>query len=172
MGHLPEFYQGVIEFEQIAQTNNEEFNLLKQMQADDLADAFVMTASEKSIVIWEREIGIVPDPSMETLEFRRKRIINRYTTKPPFTIKWLERQLAQLLGTSLIGVSRDDDVEILYVYANVSGYALLKEFEKTIEAVLPLSMQYRKQLVSKFDSQDLVYVGSTNREHIHFDIQP
>lgn len=170
MGHLPEYYENIREFGQIAVTEDEEFKLIEEANAEDLADAFVMTASEKSIAIWESEIGIVPDKSSESLDFRKQRLINRYTMKPPFTIRWLEKQLTQLLGNDFIKVDRDDDVEILYVYVNLDSWPILKEFDKTIEAVLPLSMQYIKHLRKYVEALGNLYAGGFYRQHWHFEL--
>lgn len=170
MGRLPDYYKNIEQFKQITNTDDEEFKLLKSQIDKDLNNAFIMKADATSITIFEREIGIFADPTTETLDFRRKRLINRYTTKPPFTIRWLENQVTTLLGNDLLGVWRDDDVEILYIHINISSYAVLKEFETTIEAVLPLSMQYKKQITALFDLLADLYIGSTSMQHIH--IQP
>ncbi len=172
MAHLPDFYQGIREFEALARTENATFQQLAEDNAQDLADAFVLTASEASIAIWEAEIGIRADPSSETLEFRRKRLINRYTTKPPFPIRWLERQLTELLGEGFRKATRDDDVEILFVHANLDSYPVLREFDATVEIVLPLSMQYVKVLSGFRAIPAALVAASTNAVHLHVDIRP
>lgn len=172
MGHLPAFYRGVREFEAIAQCEDTFFHALADDNAADLADAFILSASESSIAIWEREIGIRSEPALESLDFRRKRLINRYTTKPPFTIRWLEQQLVALLGDGFLKTERDDDVEILFVYADLDSLPVLREFDTTIEIVLPLSMQYVKMLSGFRELPGAFYAGSTNPIHVHFDILP
>lgn len=169
MGHLPDYYKNIEQFKQLTHSDDEEFKLVKAQVDKDLNNAFIMKADATSVGIFEKEIGIVADTTTETLEFRRKRLINRYTTKPPFTIRWLENQVQTLLGNDLLGVWRDDDVEILYIHINISSYAVLKEFETTIEAVLPLSMLYKKQITAILDLISVIYIGSTAIEHIHIE---
>ncbi|WP_206108572.1 putative phage tail protein [Paenibacillus thiaminolyticus] len=49
-----------------------------------LDDQFVLTSSVDGIKRREKMLGIQADSSLETIEFRRQRIINRYQMKPPF----------------------------------------------------------------------------------------
>lgn len=165
--YLPEIHQSLREFQQIAWTEDTEFKQMERENAQDLDDAFILTAGEKSIGIWEKEIGIRADPSVEDIEFRRKRLINRYTTKPPFTIKWLERQLKELLEDGFIRCERDDDVEILRIYAELLSLPLLREFDSSLEAVLPLSMQYEKQLRAKREAREQAYAAMASYGHLH-----
>lgn len=170
MGHLPEFFQGVREFAAVGDTEDVEFKLLGEANAEDLRDAFVMTGSEESIGIWEKEIGIRAE-SGESLDFRRKRLINRYTIKPPFTLRWLERQLGELLGGGFLRAERDDDVEILYVYVDIDSLPALREFDATIEMVLPLSMQYFKMILGKREIPAGLFIGAASPMHIHIEMR-
>ncbi len=171
MGRLPSFYQGVEEFEAIGQTLDEEFRLLAQANEEDLHNYFVMTADAESIGIWEREIGIRASAG-ETLDFRRKRLINRYTMKPPFTIGWLDRQLRDFLGAGFLRTERDDDVEILTVYADIDSLSALLELDTLIETVLPLSMQYYRELSGHKELSSKLYVGSAHPMYLRIEIQP
>lgn len=170
MGHLPDFYQGVREFEATGDTEDVEFKLLAEANAEDLRNAFVMTGNENSISIWEKEIGIRAEAG-ESLDFRRKRLINRYTIKPPFTLRWLEKQLTELLGAGFLKAERDDDVEILYVYVDIDSLAALREFDATIEMVLPLSMQYFKNILGHRDIPSRIWVGATSPMYIHIEMR-
>lgn len=160
MAHLPSFYHEVAEFQQLFGSLDQEFIQIYYENEKDLLDAFVMTADESSIGIWEKEIGIIPDLSNEDLDFRKARLINRYTIKPPFTIVWMERQLKNLLKEQFLRCERDDEVEILTVYADLSSLPILREFESTIEAVLPLSMQFQKCLSAYRKATAKFYAGA------------
>ena len=158
------------EFEAIGDTEDVEFQLLAEANAEDLQNAFVMTGDENSISIWEKEIGIRAEAG-EALDFRRRRLINRYTIKPPFTMRWLEKQLTELLGAGFLKAERDDDVEILYVYVDIDSLPMLREFDTTIEMVLPLSMQYYKNILGHRDIPSRVYIGAISPVHIHIEMK-
>lgn len=172
MGHLPEFYSPVREFRRIDEIENAEFQELARCNEEDLRDAFIMTADERSLKIWEKEIGIRAEAGMETLDFRRKRLVNRYTAKPPFTMRWLEKQLAALLGAGFSHCERDEEVELLTVYADLSSLLLLREFEATIEQVLPLSMQHWKHLLGYRKPEGGFFVGGTTMGHVQLTSWP
>ena len=159
-------------FRDIAEIENEEFERLKECNEKDLMDAFIMTASEKSIEIWEKEIYIKYDKVNDTLEFRRQRLINRYTIKPPFTIVWLENQLKSLIGDNLLDMRRDDDVETVFIEANFDSYSLLKEFITTLENTVPLSMLWSILYIAYKMTETKLYFGSTNLMHIKIESKP
>ena len=171
MGHLPAFYEGVREFEALGQTLDEEFKLLAKANQEDLENYFIMTAGPDSIALWEKEIGIRADVN-DTLDFRRRRLINRYTTKPPFTIRWLEGQLRELLGTGFVRTERDDDLEILYVYVDIDSVAAWMEIDTLMEIALPLSMQHEKRMSGQRNLPAQIYTGACQLCWLHLDIQP
>jgi len=61
-------------------------------------DAFPVIATPAGILKWERALGIIADPAIESIEFRRERIINRLSSNVPYT----ERTLQELLGRTII----------------------------------------------------------------------
>jgi Uncharacterized protein conserved in bacteria (DUF2313). len=167
LGYLPDIFHTVRDFQQIARTENAECMQLAQWNQQDLADAFILTAQPNSIAIWEKEIGIHADPYTETLEFRRKRLINRYTMKPPFTMIWLEQQLQELLGDGFLGAKRDADLMNLTVYADLMSLPLLREFDNMLEAILPLNMQYDKRLKSHREVNETYWAAMAAPMHLH-----
>ncbi len=170
LNHLPEIYHTVREFQQIALSENTEFLQWKQSNQQDLLDSFIKTADKNSIEIWEKEIGIQADILNESIDFRRQRLINRYTMKPPFTIRWLEQQLKQLLGNGFLKLVRDDDLLNLTVHADLVYLPILREFDTTLESVLPMTMQYQKQLNSHRDVQTQCFAAAASSMHVHFQI--
>lgn len=170
LGRLPEIFHTVRDFQQIARTEDAELMQIAQWNQEDLVDAFILTADQKSIAIWEKEIGIYPDLHMETLDFRRRRLIHRYTMKPPFTMNWLEQQLKELLGEGFLGAKRDEALMNLTVYADLMSLPLLREFDNTLEAVLPLSMQFDKILNSHRDVGEKRWAGMATALHLHIGV--
>lgn len=170
LNHLPEIYHTIREMQQITQTEDNEIIQLNTWNKKDRDDAFILTASEKSLKIWENEIGIRADEEKETIEFRRKRLINRYTLKPPFTMRWLEEQLKELMGDGFIRIERSDKILDLIIYVDISSFPLLLEFETTIEAVLPLTMSMEKRMEAKRKLQTNQWAGMATTSHLHYDI--
>ena len=144
MQYLPEFYRELKEFSEIAQTESAELDDLEAAVERAFDDQFVMTASEEAILRREKMLGIQADPETEPLEFRKKRLINRYSTKPPFTLRFLQEHLDALVGPGMTIVSVDAQDFILYVTANIENANIFREVIHTIETVKPANMIYQQ----------------------------
>lgn len=170
--HLPTFYHDVAEFQAIAAAIDPELEVLSSQWRNDFVESFILEASGERLKGWEEEIGIRADPLTETDAIRRKRLILRYTTKPPFTIRWLRIQLQQLLGTGFQKVERDGDIEALLLHLDVDALSLWEDIVIWLEMVVPLSMQFGVSFTGHKELPSKLYVGSAHPMHLHIEIQP
>lgn len=139
-----DFYLEIEDFVELSKAEATEVDNLEQAVQQLFDDQFVMTAGPEAIKRREKMLGIQADPS-ESLDFRRRRILNRYQTKPPFTIRWLQRQLNQLVGKGLVVVDVDVQNFILYVKADIDDAAVFKEVNHTVLTVKPANLIYNQQ---------------------------
>lgn len=144
LDYLPEFYREIKEFLELAETEGIELDLTRARAERLLDNQFVATADEASIRRRELQIGIRADASKETLEFRRRRLINRYSTKPPFTVRYLQQRLDALVGTGRAVVAVDVQNFILTVTIDVPDAAYFREIEYTINTVKPANLAYNQ----------------------------
>lgn len=142
--YLPDFYREIREFAEIDRAESAELDDLEAAIQRAFDDQFVMTASADAVKRRERMLGIQADPAKESLDFRRKRIINRYSTKPPFTRHYLQEHLDALVGPGMTIVSVDPQNFILYVTANIENANVFREVSHTIETVKPANMIYQQ----------------------------
>ncbi|MFD3260811.1 putative phage tail protein [Paenibacillus lentus] len=145
MQYLPDIYEDVLDFVELTETESQEWISVEQAINQLLDDQFVVSASMQAIKRREKILGIQADPATETLEFRRKRLINRYSTKPPFTVRYLQRQLDFLVGAGLTIVSVDPQAFMLTVTTNLDEAAVFKEVEYTVKVLKPANMIYQQQ---------------------------
>ncbi|WP_068773463.1 putative phage tail protein [Paenibacillus sp. FJAT-26967] len=143
--YLPQQYRDILEFQKLTAAEDPEFDRLHKAVEQALDDKFVLTASESSIRRWEAQLTIRADTSAETLEFRRKRIINRLSTKPPFTERYLQERLDYLLGPGKAIVSIDVQAAILKITAKLTDAPLFKELAYTIRNVKPANLVYLQE---------------------------
>ncbi|MBG9944700.1 putative phage tail protein [Brevibacillus formosus] len=143
--YWPSFYQEVDDFKALADVEATELDDLDKAIQRSFDDEFVMTSGPQGIERREKMLGIQADPSNESLDFRKKRILNRYQTKPPFTIRWLQRQLNELVGVGLVIVNVDVQNFILYVKADIDDAAVFKEVNHTVLTVKPANLIYNQQ---------------------------
>lgn len=147
--YLPEMYHDIVEFVEIASTEEREFINLEQAIDKLLDNQFVLTSDEQAIKRREKMLRIQADPTTESLEFRKQRILNRYQTKPPFTVRYLQNQLDFLVGKGLSVVSVDVQNFILRVTTSIENAAIFKEMHHTVNKVKPAHMVYQQDTAIK-----------------------
>lgn len=143
--HWPAKLLEIRDFREIANTEAEELEQAQRAVDKLLADQFIETACKETILRRERELGIQYNPETETLEFRRKRLINRYSTKPPFTLRFLQRQLDDLVGRGRTNVTVDVQNFILTVEAAITDANVFKEVEHTVNVIKPANLVYQQR---------------------------
>ncbi|MGG4449662.1 putative phage tail protein [Brevibacillus porteri] len=143
--YWPEIYWEIDDFVALAPAESSEVEYLDKAVNQLFDDQFVMTSSPQAIERREKMLKIQADPSTESLDFRKKRILNRYQTKPPFTIRWLQRQLNELVGAGLVIVDVDVQNFTLYVRAAIEDAAVFKEVNHTVLTVKPANLIYNQQ---------------------------
>lgn len=143
--HWPAKLLEIRDFREIANTEAEELEQAQKAVDKLLADQFIETACKETILRRERELGIQYDPETETLEFRRKRLINRYSTKPPFTLRFLQQQLDDLVGRGRTNVTVDVQNFILTVEAAITDANVFKEVEHTVNVIKPANLVYQQR---------------------------
>ncbi|SFM29283.1 hypothetical protein SAMN04487943_11264 [Gracilibacillus orientalis] len=142
---LPDLLYNIREFKGLTEAELQEFDQLAQSIDLTLDDQFIETATLKAIERREHMLNIIADPSVETLENRRIRILNRYQTKPPFTKRYLQQQLDMLLGVARSNVTINPEVYILTVTTSIDDAFLFREMEYTINTVKPANMLYQQE---------------------------
>ncbi|HIW33436.1 MAG TPA: YmfQ family protein [Candidatus Paenibacillus intestinavium] len=143
--HLPEFYRQIDDFRELDHTETVELDLLQGAVDQLFDDQFVMTAGLQAIKRRELMLGIQSDPAIETLSFRRRRLLNRYQTRPPFTIRYLQQQLDLVVGQGLTIVEVDPQAFILTVTTDIENASVFREALRTIDTVKPANLVYQQQ---------------------------
>ncbi|MDF2925880.1 MAG: phage portal protein [Paenibacillaceae bacterium] len=163
--YLPDFYRGIRDFVELAETEGLELAAAVESADRLLNNQFVETADEQSIRRRELQIGIRAEPSTETMEFRRRRLINRYSTKPPFTIRYLQQRLDYLVGSGLTIASADVPLSILTVTATIDNASLFHEVHHTLETIKPANLVYQQQtaLADKLELEERISSRTLNR---------
>ncbi len=141
--HLPYYYVSIDDFVKLAATQSEEIIRLEESIEQLFRDQFVLTSSLGAIKKREQMLGIQAEPN-ESLNFRRRRIVNRYQTKPPFTIRYLQQQLDTLVGPGLTIVDIDYEARLLTVTANIDNASVFQEVIRTIETIKPANIVYQQ----------------------------
>ena len=102
---------------------------------------FVVTADEKGVEQYEKILGIMPTAT-DSLEFRKRRVITRLSTTPPYTLNYLKQQLTTIFGAGNFNAWVDYGKRELYVDSFINNVSLFFELETFIAKVKPANMIY------------------------------
>lgn len=106
---------------------------------------FVLTANEYGIEQYENMLSIIPNPSTETLEFRRDRIINRLSMTPPFTFRFLKKKLDEIIGVGKWKAYIDFSNYTLYVESSANNQIWFEEIIITMSNLKPANIVFINQ---------------------------
>ena len=139
---LPPWYREVLDYQQMCQTETAQFEALAQEITAVADNFFFQTMDLSGVEMWEQIFGIVPNPQTEDLEFRRYRVLNRITTKPPYTLGFLYQKLDELIGPGLWEVTVDYPNYTLYIESSAQNQNYATEVAFTINQIKPAHIVY------------------------------
>lgn len=165
LGYLPDFYRRIREFAELDRAESAELDELAAAVQRLLDDQFVLTASVDALKRRERMLGIQADPTTESIAFRRNRIMNRYSTKPPFTLRYLQEQLDRLVGPGRTVAEVDVDDFLLIITTAIDDAEVFREVEHTVKLIIPANIVYQQNtalrdnmvLVESIVAQDVTW---------------
>ena len=140
--YVPSYYRKVDEMESLMEV---EQSIVDEYQVNMLIafqNTFVLTADILGIELFETMFSIVANPSTEDLEFRRQRILNRMTTSPPFTLRFLKQKLDAIIGEGRWKVTMDYANYTLYIEASAVNQNWYTELEFTINQIKPCNIVF------------------------------
>ena len=138
--YLPWLYKGVVEMDALMDTEDSLFSKLMDEYIRGRDNQYILTADEYGIRIFEDIINIVPDPSTETLDFRRQRLISRFRTQPPFTFRWLQGKLNEIIGVGKWNAWVDNENYTLYIESTAENQKWFQEIAITVGNTKPANI--------------------------------
>lgn len=140
--YLPDWFKQIADFQEICATETEQFEALANAIHEVADNFFFQTMDEGAVSMWEQIFGIAPNPSVETLDFRRFRVLNRLSTKPPFTLGFLYQKLDELIGVGQWTVTVDYPNYTLYIESSSENQQYYTEVLYTINKIKPAHIVY------------------------------
>ena len=140
--YLPDWFKDIVELQAICVTEKQQFELLAEAINTVADNFFFQTMDEGAISLWEQLFNIYPNPQTESLDFRRKRLINRISTRPPFTLAFLYQKLDELIGNGRYTVHIDYPNYTLYIEASADNQQWANEVAYTIGKIKPAHIVY------------------------------
>lgn len=139
--YLPRWFRDVLEFQALCQTETEQLEGLAEAMGAVADNFFFQTMDVGAIGQWEQIFGIISAPS-ESLSFRRARLLNRVSTRPPFTLTFLQERLDALIGPGEYTIQVDYPNYTLYVESAAQNQDYAMEIAVTINTIKPCHIVY------------------------------
>lgn len=136
VSYLPPF---LAEFKEIAVTleaENPEFVLVWNAAERVLYNEFIETADEYGISRFEKVMGLMPS-SEDTIESRRARILSKWLSSLPYTLKMLLKNLTVLCGGNDFKVNVDFNNYTICVTTHLRLYSQVQELKELLERMIP-----------------------------------
>lgn len=140
LDHLPALYRDIKEFRELSKTTTAEYDKLDAEFQRVENDQFVMTSSEPAVERREKDFDIVPDKSVESLPFRKRRLLTRMQDNPPYVDEYLKELLDSLLGANMTQLEMDKLRLELEVLVHVESASFYLEVLRTVERIVPLNV--------------------------------
>ena len=83
---LPPWYREVAEYQQICNAEAQQLQTAALMTQGIAGNFYFQTMNLAGVQMWEQIFNITPNPATETLAFRRARVLNRISMRPPYTL--------------------------------------------------------------------------------------
>lgn len=139
---LPPWYRAILDYQEIGQTEQAQFEALADEIVFVADNFFFQTMDENAVSQWEQIFGIIPNPDTESLAFRRARVLNRVSTRPPFTLSFLYQKLDELIGPDIWTVTVDYPNYTLYIESSAENQQYATEVAYTINRIKPAHVVY------------------------------
>lgn len=139
---LPPWYRRILDYQEICRTEEAQMDALAEEITAVAGNLFFQTMDQSAVSQWEQIFRILPNPASETLAFRRARLLNRISTKPPFTLSFLYQKLDELIGPDEWTVTVDYPTYTLYIESSAENQQYATEVAYTVNRIKPAHIVY------------------------------
>lgn len=139
--YLPSIYNEVEEMDVITNVEDELFDDLVNTLLNSKNNQFIITADSAGIARYEDILGI-SSTNDEDLEFRRQRVLNRFSTTQVFTKKSLQQKLDSILGVNNYTLNIDYTNYTLTIESSAENQGWYHEILVTINNSKPANIVF------------------------------
>ncbi len=139
--YYPHWFRRILDFQALCHTESQELRFLAEAMEQIHKNLFVQTMDEDTCAQWETILRIVRTPG-EDLDFRRLRVLNRLSLRPPFTMIFLRERLDMIFGPGNYVVEMDYPSFTLCIEASVSDGRYFSEVSALLGIVKPCHIVY------------------------------
>lgn len=164
--YMPQYLKDIREFQEIFKSEDEQLEYMNSLIAKMLTEVIVKSANSYGLTRYEEIYNITEVAS--TVEARRANILLKMNNRTPFTIKWLDNKLKQLVGEGNYSIKLEHDKHKLTIKLAYMNNELIYLLEKELREQIPANMELNIYADGSVNiSNDISLVGCvTNYEII------
>lgn len=157
--------QDVIEFKEIAKTEQPEIDLLKEAIEQFPKEVIVSDASVVGLSRWENVLDIIKD---KDIDVRRFNILMKLNNKVNLTYRWLENKMKLAVGEKCYQIDLDHDKYQLRVSVTSDKEYVLISLQKELRKLIPANLGLA---TSSLEHEECgIYTGVIIRTFDHYTI--
>lgn len=141
--YLPTVLKGVKEIDALVKSEDYLFDILVSIVDKEYARMFIQTSDEVGVTRFEQLVGIVADPTTETLDFRKERLLTRTNATLPYSTIWLRVYLNGILGPQNYELTIDYKQDIIRLNSYLLDYSWAREATTVIRDIKPCNMIFQ-----------------------------
>lgn len=161
---LPTWYRKIADYNAITDAETVQMQIAEALTRRVYGNFYFSSMDATALKEWESIYGILAAPT-DSLEFRRNRLLSRISTKPPFNLGFLRRQLDTLIGAGKYNIIVDGANYTMYVESSAENQAYAIEVGVMVNKIKPAHIVYiNTPLVSEgidvtetISKQDIIY---------------
>ena len=157
---VPSIYEGIVDMDELIKSEEKLMDIARSELMTAFANTFVLTSDESGVIMFEKMLKIAANSNTEDLEFRRRRVLNRLSTRIPFTFKFLKQKLDEIIGVGAWTASIDFDKYTLFIESSAVDQNWYSELEFTINKMKPCNMVFTNVPYTKYSvnmSEEISY---------------
>lgn len=135
--YLPDYYNGVYEFETLMHVENDLLGALSDNIERSRANLYVATADSDTLSIYETMLKLPPTPNA-SLSARRFRILARLTGQKPYTLRYLAEMVAAF--GSPVNLSLDYNAYTLNLATQFDKEGQAEELDYLLRVTVPANI--------------------------------
>jgi hypothetical protein len=150
MEQLPTWFKPVLEYIELMQSFGVQLNTLNEQGQQIYNNQFIQTADLATIQMWERLFGITVRYG-DTLEFRRARLIQKFSQIVPYTYWDLKDRLTALYGEDGYTLEVDPEECWIKIFVTSDRYGAIDLLYDLIWDIVPAHLKiYANQEVQNY----------------------
>lgn len=138
--YVPAIYKDVRETDVLWEVEDNVFNKVTDILSQESKRMCIQTSDEKGVLKYERVYRITANPALESLVFRKERLLTRSNINLPYSTIWLRNYLNSVIGEHNYELQIDYDNLVVKLYGYLLNYNWAREFSNVIRGIKPCNI--------------------------------